>query len=63
MPRRSGPAWTGAGRWARRRWTVTDRNRHRKRKSKSPGTFARASREDTAARIAPAAIIMANNPA
>jgi hypothetical protein len=43
--------------------TVTDRNRHRKRKSKSPSTFAHASREDTATRIAPATIIMANNPA
>jgi len=43
--------------------TVTDRNRHRKRKSKSPSTFGHASREDTAIRIAPAVIIMANNPA
>jgi hypothetical protein len=43
--------------------TVTDRNRHRKRKSKSPSTFGHASREDTATRIAPAVIIMANNPA
>jgi len=43
--------------------TVTDRNRHRKRKSKSPSTFGHASREDTVTRIAPAVIIMANNPA
>ena len=57
-----GPAFGSAGKIAEYR-TVTDRNRHRKRKSKSPGTFAHASREDTATRIAPAAIIMANNPA
>jgi hypothetical protein len=42
--------------------TITDRNRHRKRKSKSPSTFGHASREDTVTRIAPAVIIMANNP-
>jgi hypothetical protein len=42
--------------------TVTDRNRHRKRKSKSPSTFGHASRGDTATRIAPAVITMANNP-
>jgi hypothetical protein len=43
--------------------TVTDRNRHRKRKSKSPSTFGHAGPGDTATRIAPAVIIMANNPA
>ena len=43
--------------------TVTDRNRHRKRKSKSPSTFGHAGPEDRTTRIAPAVIIMANNPA
>ena len=43
--------------------TVTDRNRHRARKSKSPSTFAHAGPKDTITRIAPAVIIMANNPA
>jgi hypothetical protein len=42
--------------------TVTDRNRHRARKSKSPSTFGHASRKDTVTRIAPAAITMANSP-
>jgi len=41
---------------------VTDRNRHRPRKSKSPSTFAHASRKDTVTRIAPAVITMANAP-
>jgi hypothetical protein len=43
--------------------TVTDRNRHRKRKSKSPSTFGHADRKDTVTRIAPAIITMANTPA
>jgi hypothetical protein len=43
--------------------TVTDRNRHRARKSKSPSTFGHAGPKDTVTRIAPAVIIMANNPA
>jgi len=43
--------------------TVTDRNRHRARKSKSPSTFGHAGPNDTVTRIAPAVIIMANNPA
>ena len=43
--------------------TVTDRNRHRARKSKSPSTFGHAGPRDTATRIAPAVIIMANNSA
>jgi hypothetical protein len=42
--------------------TVTDRNRHRKRRSKSPSTFGHAGPGDTATRTAPAVIIMANNP-
>jgi hypothetical protein len=42
---------------------ITDRNRHRDRKSKSPGTFPRAGRKDTITRIAPAVITMANIPA
>ena len=42
---------------------ITDRNRHRKRKSKSPSTFGHAGRKDTVTRIAPAVITMANNPA
>jgi hypothetical protein len=41
---------------------ITDRNRHRPRKSKSPSTFGHASRKDTVTRIAPAAITMANAP-
>jgi hypothetical protein len=41
---------------------VIDRNRHRARKSKSPGSFPRAAR-DTATRTAPAVIVMANTPA
>jgi hypothetical protein len=43
--------------------TITDRNRHRARKSKSPSSFAHASTRDTLTRIAPAVITMANTPA
>jgi hypothetical protein len=43
--------------------TVTDRNRHRVRKAKCASTFPRAGRTDTATRIAPAVITMANTPA
>ena len=43
--------------------TVTGRNRHRARKSKSPSSFARASLTDTVTRTAEAVITMANNPA
>jgi len=42
--------------------TITDRDRHRPRKSKSPSTFPHASAEDTVTRIAPAIITMANKP-
>ena len=42
---------------------TVDRNRHRARKSKSPSTFAHAGAKDTATRIAPAIITMANIPA
>ena len=42
---------------------VTDRNRHRDRKSKSPGTFPHAGPGDRITRIAPAVITMANTPA
>jgi hypothetical protein len=42
---------------------VTDRNRHRPRKSKSPSTFAHAGVKDTITRIAPAVITMANTSA
>lgn len=42
---------------------VTDRNRHRARVSKSPGTFSHATAKGAPARIAPAVIIMANKPA
>jgi hypothetical protein len=42
--------------------TVTDRDRHRARKAKSPSTFGHATRKDTITRIAPAVITMANNP-
>jgi hypothetical protein len=42
---------------------VTDRNRHRARKSKSPSSFPRATARDTITRTAPAVITMANSPA
>jgi Insertion element 4 transposase N-terminal len=42
---------------------ICDRNRHRPRKSKSPSAFAHATAKDTATRIAPAVITMANTPA
>ena len=42
---------------------VVDRDRHRPRKSKSPSHFPHASAKDTATRIAPAVITMANTPA
>ena len=42
---------------------VVDRNRHRARKSKSPSSFAHAGPADTATRIAPAVVTMANTPA
>ncbi len=51
-----------AGKIARLR-TVTDRNRHRARKSKSPSTFDHAGPGDTLTRTAPAVITMANKPA
>jgi hypothetical protein len=41
---------------------VTDRNRHRARKSKSSSTFGHAGPKDTATRTAPAVITMANKP-
>jgi hypothetical protein len=43
--------------------TIVDRNRHRTRKSKSPSNFTHATAKDTATRIAPAIITMANSPA
>jgi hypothetical protein len=42
---------------------VVDRGRHRARKSKSPSPFPHASVKDTATRIAPAVITLANTPA
>jgi hypothetical protein len=42
---------------------VTDRNRHRARKSKSPSAFDHAGPKDTVTRTAPAVITMANKPA
>ncbi|MGH3123666.1 MAG: hypothetical protein ACRDND_21975 [Streptosporangiaceae bacterium] len=42
---------------------VTDRDRHRNRKSKSPSTFGHAGPADTITRIAPAVITLANTPA
>jgi Insertion element 4 transposase N-terminal/Transposase DDE domain len=42
---------------------ITDRNRHRPRKSKSPSSFGHATAKDTRTRIAPAIITMANAPA
>jgi len=42
---------------------VVDRDRHRDRKSKSPSSFTHAGPADTATRIAPAVITMANTPA
>ena len=47
---------------SRRRNTV-DRDRHRARKSKSPSSFPHASMKDTATRVAPAIITMANTTA
>ena len=43
--------------------TVIDRNRHRARKAKCASDFPRAGRADTATRIAPAVITLANTPA
>jgi hypothetical protein len=40
-----------------------DRGRHRARRSKSPSSFPHATAKDTATRIAPAVITMANSPA
>ena len=42
---------------------VTDRNRHRARKSKSPSAFDHAGPKDTVTRTASAVITMANKPA
>jgi hypothetical protein len=42
---------------------ITGRDRHRDRESKSPSPFAHAGPADTATRIAPAVITMANSPA
>jgi hypothetical protein len=42
--------------------TVTDRNRHRARKSKSPSSFPHAGPKDTVTRTAPAVITLANTP-
>ena len=42
---------------------VVDRGRHRARKSKSPSSFPHASVKDSATRVAPAIITMANTPA
>ena len=42
---------------------AVDRDRHRARKSKSPSSFPHANAKDTATRIAPAVITMANAPA
>lgn len=42
---------------------ITDRDRHRARKSKSPSAFPHAGVKDTVTRIAPAVITMANTPA
>ena len=42
---------------------IVDRDRHRARKSKSPSAFPHATAKDTATRIAPAIITMANTPA
>ena len=43
--------------------TVIDRNRHRVRKAKCASAFPRAGRADTATRITPAVITLANAPA
>jgi hypothetical protein len=43
--------------------TATGRDRHRKRKSKSPGTFGHAGPDDTVTVIAPAVITLASKPA
>ncbi len=41
---------------------IVDRDRHRARKSKSPGSFPHAGVKDTVTRITPAVITMANKP-
>src|SRR5712692_2638591 len=43
--------------------TVTGRDRHRARKSKSPSTFSHAGPKDTVTRTAPAVINLASKPA
>jgi len=50
---------SGIGRYR----NIVDRDRHRARKSKSPSCFAHATAKDTATRIAPAVVTMANTPA
>ena len=42
---------------------AVDRDRRRARKSKSPSSFPHANAKDTATRIAPAIVTMANTPA
>ncbi|HUZ22177.1 MAG TPA: hypothetical protein VMV07_00260 [Streptosporangiaceae bacterium] len=42
---------------------ITDRDRHRPRKSKSPSRFPRGTRKSLITRIAPAVITMASTPA
>ena len=42
---------------------AVDHDRHRARKSKSPSSFPHANAKDTATRIAPAVVTMANTPA
>ena len=42
---------------------AVDRDRHRARKSKSPSSLPHANAKDTATRIAPAVVTMANTPA
>ena len=60
-PRR--PRRTALTRELAKHRTVIDRNRHRPRKAKCASTFPRAGRADTATRIAPAVITLANTPA
>ncbi len=54
---------TGMTRELARYRTVIDRNRHRARKAKCASTFPRAGHTETATRIAPAVITLANAPA
>jgi len=56
-------SYTALARQIAKHRTVTGRDRHRPRKSKSPSTFPHAGPKDTVTRTAPAVITLANAPA